>query len=87
MELDPSNYFNQLNLGSLFVAHAEELVAAKQCADAASTYTSGINHLQLAFQIADAQPDKNTDQQKNQDYQAVQQKLQQAQDAQKKPCP
>lgn len=65
VDLDPSNYFNQKNLGSL-------LTTLKDCKGA-------ISHLQTALSIVSAQPDLQTDQNRQGDYQNIQKSLQDAQ--------
>lgn len=63
VELDPSNYFNQKNLGSLLVEEGQK--------------DEGLSHLKAALNIVESQPDLNTDAQKQKDLQQIQSDIQQ----------
>src|SRR5207248_1446794 len=77
--IDPSNYFNQKNLGSLHIERGQQLHTAKECDQSKQTYQVGLQHLQAALAIVQAQPDVNQDQTKSQDLKTIQDNVNQAQ--------
>jgi tetratricopeptide (TPR) repeat protein len=87
VSLNPSNYFNQKNLGSLYVERAQHEQAAKMCAEAQQTVDTGLEHLTAALSIIQSQPDVNQDAVKSKDLQQIQGDVQSAQTIKSKPCP
>jgi tetratricopeptide (TPR) repeat protein/O-antigen ligase len=85
--LDPSNYFNQKNLGSLYVERAQHELNAKQCAPALQTLDLGLLHLTAALTVVEAQPDVDQDATKKQDHDQIRNDVASAQNLKTKPCP
>ncbi len=87
VSLDPSNYFNQKNLGSLYIEHGQQLAGRKVCDQVQTLYDTGLAHLQAAASVVQAQPDVNQDQQKQQDLKQIQDDLSRSQGLKSQPCP
>ena len=85
--LDPSNYFNQKNLGSLLIEQGQHLFAAKSCPESQAAYDDGLNHLQAGLGIVSSQPDAQTDPNKKNDLGQIQGDVQRAQGLKAQACP